>query len=191
MSEAPERESKTEEATPRKLEEARKKGDGPKTMDLGSAATLSAASAVVLVAGGWLSRNMAAELRPFIARPETMSLDGGNGVEVARHALMAAAPAILMVMFAAAISGTGASLLQGGLRFTPDKLKMDFSKVSPMKGLERLFGPDGLMHFAKSLVKVVMTGLIGWWVLGPVIPPRRVTTCGAISVPGQDFPLPL
>ncbi len=170
MSEAPERESKTEEATPRKLEEARKKGDGPKTMDLGSAATLSAASAVVLVAGGWLSRNMAAELRPFIARPETMSLDGGNGVEVARHALMAAAPAILMVMFAAAISGTGASLLQGGLRFTPDKLKMDFSKVSPMKGLERLFGPDGLMHFAKSLVKVVMTGLIGWWVLGPVIP---------------------
>ena len=81
MSEAPERESKTEEATPRKLDEARKKGDGPKTMDLGSAATLSAASAVVLIAGGWLSPNMAAELRPFIARPETMSLDGGNGID--------------------------------------------------------------------------------------------------------------
>ena len=36
---APERESKTEEATPRKLEQAREKGDGVKTMDLGSFAT--------------------------------------------------------------------------------------------------------------------------------------------------------
>ena len=167
MSEAPERESKTEEATPQKLQKAKEKGDGVKTMDLGSFATLAATAAVVLMAGGWLARNMAIQLMPFIAQPESMALEGGGGVQVFRIALIAAGPALIAVMAAAAISGAGASLIQSGLRFTPDKLKPDFSKVSPKKGFERIYGPDGLMQFAKSVVKVGMTALLGWWVLKP------------------------
>ena len=169
MSEAPDRESKTEDATPRKLQQAREKGDGVKTMDLGAAATLAASAGVVLIAGGWLAQNMAAQLLPFLSRPETMSVEGYGGVAILRHALMAGAPALLMVMIAALIAGVGSSLLQTGLHFTPDKLAPDFSKVSLMKGLERLFGPDGLMQFAKSFVKVVVTAIIAWWILKPVI----------------------
>ncbi len=170
MSEAPDRESKTEEATPRKLEQAREKGDGVKTMDLASFATLSASMGVVLVLGGWLSTRMAAELTPFISRPESMTVEGGGGVEIFKHALMAGAPALLLVMFATAVAGAGASLVQSGLHFTPDKLKPDFSKVSIFKGMERLFGPDGLMQFAKSVVKIIIIGLLAWWILKPVIP---------------------
>ena len=169
MSDAPEKDSKTEDATSRKLEQAREKGDGPKTMDLGSAATLAAAAAVVLIGGGWLSRNLVAQLTPFLSQAGTMSVQG-SGLEIMRYAVLAGAPALLMVMFAAAISGAGAGLVQGGLRITPDKLKPDFSKVSPRKGLERMFGPDGLMQFVKSLVKVVMIALLAWWILKPVIP---------------------
>ena len=80
MSEAPERESKTEEATPRKLEQAREKGEGPKTQDLTSFATLATSAAVVLMAGGWLSRNMAAQLTPFLSHPQDMHLDGDDSV---------------------------------------------------------------------------------------------------------------
>ena len=169
MSEAPERESKTEDATPRKLEQAAQKGDGPRTMDLGSVATLSAVSAVVLFGGNWLSNNMVAQLTPFLSRPQSMSV-GGNGPEILKYAIMAGAPALVLVMFAAAIAGLGSGLAQGGLHIMPDKLKPDFSKVSPVKGFERLFGPDGLMQFAKSIVKVVLFSLVGWWILGPVIP---------------------
>lgn len=170
MSEAPDRESKTEEATPRKLEQAREKGDGVKTMDLASFATLAASAGVIVVAGGWLTRNMAVQLAPFLSRPQSMSLANSGGVEVFKHALAAAAPALLMVMLATAVSGVAANLAQSGLRITPDKLKPDFSKLSIPKGLERLFGPDGLMQFAKSVVKIVATGFIAWWILGPVIP---------------------
>ena len=73
MSEGPDRESKTEEATPRKLEQAREKGDGVKTMDLGSFATLATSSAVVLMAGGWLSRNMVAQLTPFFSHQRAVA----------------------------------------------------------------------------------------------------------------------
>ena len=169
MSEAPERESKTEEATPRKLEQAREKGEGPKTKDLTSFATLATSAAEVLMAGGWLSRNMAAQLTPFLSHPQDMHLDGHGGVEVFRYALVAAAPAILIVMLATGASGAAASLLQTGLRFTPDKLKPDFSKLSIPKGLQRIFGPDGLMQFVKSVIKILMTGALGWWILKPYI----------------------
>ena len=170
MSEAPEKDSKTEEATPQKLDKAREKGDVPKTMDAGQIASLAAVSAVVLMAGGWLSRNLAAQLVPFLARPDAMRLDGNGGVEIFRHSVMATAPLLLAVMIAAGIAGAGANLMQTGLHFTPDKLKPDFSKVSPMKGFGRLFGPDGLMQFGKSTVKVVIIGFLVWWILEPYIP---------------------
>ncbi|MEW5688420.1 MAG: flagellar biosynthesis protein FlhB [Pseudomonadota bacterium] len=161
------RESKTEEATPQKLAKAKEKGDGVKTMDLGSFATLAATAAVVLGMGGWMARNMVSALTPFIAQPEQMQLHGGGGVQVLRYALMAGAPALLAVMVAAAVAGAGSSLIQTGILFTPDKLKPDFSKLSIPKGLARIYGPDGLAQFVKSLVKVGMTGVLGWWVLKP------------------------
>jgi len=167
MSEAPERDSKTEEATSHKLQQAFEKGDGPRTMDLGSAATLAAVSGVILVAGGWLSSNMANELTPFLSQAGSMSVEHGTP-EILRHALIAGAPPLVMIMFAAALAGLASGLAQGGLRFMPDKLKLDWSKVSLMKGVARLFGPDGLMQFAKSIVKVIIIAWMGWWILEPM-----------------------
>ena len=170
MSEAPEKDSKTEEATPQKLDKAREKGDVPKTPDLPQVAVLAAVSAVILMAGGWMARNLAAQLTPFLSRPDAMSVNGQGGVEILRYSVMATVPILAAVMAAAAFAGVGGNLIQSGLHFTPDKLKPDFSKVSPRKGLERLFGPDGLMQFVKSTVKVVVIGLLVWWILKPYFP---------------------
>jgi flagellar biosynthetic protein FlhB len=187
MSEAPEKESKTEEATPQKLEKAKQKGDGPKTADLAQFATLAAASAVVLLIGGWLSKNMAVQLRPFIASPDDIALEGG-GVEIMRYALMAAAPALIAVLAACMISGTAANVFQSGLRLVPDKVKPDFKKVSPRKGFERLFGPDGLMQFAKSTLKVIVIGLLVWWIVQPFLP--KFATLSALD-PAAILPFTL
>jgi len=170
MSEGPDKESKTEEATGKKLDDAHKKGDGVKTADLGSFATLTASAWVVFAAGGWLSRNMMAELLPFLAHPDAISVTGQGGVEAFRHAMMAAGPPLLFVMVAAGSAGAAANMMQSGIGFTPDKLKPDFSKFNLMKGLQKLFGPDALMQFAKSLLKVAVTGVLAWWVLKPYVP---------------------
>jgi len=159
--------SKTEEPTPRKLEQAKQKGESVKTPDLASFASLAAAATVVAIAGGWLSRNLAEALLPFIASPDAMSFEGGGGVNIFRHALLAAAPPLLAVILVAAAAGVIANLAQTGLMFTPGKLAPDFKKVSPAEGFKRIFGLDGLMQFLKSLVKVLLTGALAWWVLKP------------------------
>jgi len=173
MAEDSEAASKTEEPTPRKLQQAREKGDVAKTADLPQLASLAATAAVLVIAGGWLSRNLAEAMLPFIARPETMSLRGAGALEVARHAVMAVAPILCAVMLAAGFAGAGGNLIQHGLLFTPDKLKPDFNRISPLQGFKRMFGIDGFVQFGKSLVKVILTGVVAWFVLKPHINEMR------------------
>ncbi|MDP2764056.1 MAG: EscU/YscU/HrcU family type III secretion system export apparatus switch protein, partial [Brevundimonas sp.] len=66
MADTPDPDSKTEEATPRKLAEARKKGDVAKSPDVAAAMSLAGAAAVVLMSGGWFATSMAEQLLPFI-----------------------------------------------------------------------------------------------------------------------------
>src|SRR5688572_1219977 len=101
---------KTEEPTPRRLEEARRKGDVAKSHDLPQAASLAAAAGVVALAGGWMARNLTEALRPFIAHPEAMSLHAGGATEVARQAMMASAPILALVLGAAALAGAFGNL---------------------------------------------------------------------------------
>ncbi|WP_296597352.1 flagellar biosynthesis protein FlhB [Phenylobacterium sp.] len=180
MSEAPERESKTEEATPQKLEKAKQKGEGVKTMDLQPAMVLAAVSGVLIISGGWFTRNLAVKLLPFLAHPDAMSVEGHGGMEIMRYALLAAAPALLTVMLTAAVAGSSASLMQSGLRLSAEKLKPDFSKLDPRKGLQRMFGLDGVVQFAKSLVKVAVIALLVWCILRPVVP--KFSSLSALDV---------
>jgi flagellar biosynthetic protein FlhB len=167
MSDTNDAASKTEEPTSRRLEKAREQGDLVKTPDLPSLASLSAAAAVVAMAGGLLSRNLMEALVPFLAQPEAMHLANGGGVDIGRHVMMAAAPFVLAVLLAAAAGGVAGNVIQTGLVFTPDKLGFDLSKLSPLAGFKRVFGLDGGMQFLKSLVKVTLTGVLAWWVLQP------------------------
>ncbi len=162
--------SKTEEPTPRKLEQARQKGDVVKTQDLGGLASLAGAATVIAIAGGWLSQNAAFALLPFLAHPEDMSLENGGAVQVARQAMLASAPILAMVGLAAAAAGAAGHLIQTGLMFTPEKLKMDPKKVSPLAGFKRLFSLDSFVQFLKSVVKILLTAAIAWWVLKPFLP---------------------
>ena len=110
MAEGADPESKTEEATPRKLEEARKKGDVAKSQDVGQVLALAGAASVILGAGGWFAGSMAEQLLPFIAAPHQMlgMLDSGAGTQVLARALWAMTPFLGAVMLATIIGGAGA-----------------------------------------------------------------------------------
>jgi flagellar biosynthetic protein FlhB len=167
MSDTNDAASRTEEPTPRRLQQAREKGEVVRTPDLPSVASLMAVAGVVALAGGWISRNLAGSLLPFIAAPDTMRLDGPDGVHVMRIALEAGAPAVAAVVLAAAAAGVFGNVIQTGLMFSPERLSLDLSKLSIGQGIRRVFGLDGLAQWIKSLVKVFLTGLLAWWVLAP------------------------
>jgi flagellar biosynthetic protein FlhB len=167
MSDTNDAASRTEEPTPRRLQQAREKGEVVRTPDLPSVASLMAVAGVVALGGGWMCRNLANGLIPFIAAPETMRLDGADGVHVMRMALEAGAPAMAAVVLAAMVAGVFGNVIQTGLMFSPERLALDLSKLSISQGVRRLFGLDGLAQWVKSLVKVFLTAALAWWVLAP------------------------
>jgi flagellar biosynthetic protein FlhB len=167
MSDTNDAASRTEEPTPRKLQQAREKGDVAKTPDLAPLASLAGAAAVLALAGGTLSQNLVSALTPFLAHAGSISLDSGGGVEVARRAMLAAAPALGAVLAAAAAAGAAGNLVQHGFIFAPDKLKPDLKRLSLAAGFKRVFGIDGLVQFLKSTLKIAMVSFVAWWIVRP------------------------
>lgn len=169
MAEGADPESKTEEATPRKLEEARKKGDVAKSPDVAAAMSLAGAAAVLLIGGGYFSRQMAEDMLPFLAEPHAMigGLQAGAGVEIGMRAVWAVTPFLAALMLAVVIGGVGGNLAQSGFLFTAEKLKPKWSTLSPMSGFKRIYGPDGIVQFIKTFLKLVAIGAVCWWVLKP------------------------
>jgi flagellar biosynthetic protein FlhB len=167
MAEEPDSGSKTEEASPRKLEEARRRGEVPKSSDLTQWASLTGAVGVVIMAGGTMSTHLALQLQPFIEHPQSYDLSNGGGAMVMRTALMAAAPIIFAVMGGAAVAGAFGNLVQHGFLLTPDRLAPDFSRISPMKGFQRLYGIDGMVGFLRSALKIGLVGAVAWMALRP------------------------
>ncbi len=159
--------TKSEEASPRKLEEARKRGDVAKSADVSSVASLAAAAGFLAIAGGWMSRDLANQLLPFFAHPDSIDLSAGGAVEVMRRGILAAAPILVGILISAALAGVGGNLIQHGFLFTPAKLMPDASKLSPAEGFKRLFGIDGFVHFLKSGLKIGLVGFVAYLVLKP------------------------
>ena len=170
MAEDADPESKTEDASPQKLEEARKKGDVAKSPDVAQTLSLMGAASVLVFGGGYFATRMAEGFLPFIASPHAMigGLEAGAGVEIGMQALWIVAPFLIAVMAATILGGVGGNIVQiGGLVFTAEKLKPKWSKISPMGGFKRIYGPDGLMHFIQTLVKLIAVGVICYAVLKP------------------------
>ena len=167
MAEEHDHASKTEEPTQRKLDEARRKGEVAKSMDVPAWASLAAAFGVLVVAGGWMVRDLARALLPFVAAPDKMDVTGEGLRALMTATALACAPILLIVLLSAALAGGAGHLLQTGLLFSPSRLSLDLKKLSPMQGMKRLFGVDALVQFLKSLIKLAVIAAIVWLVMRP------------------------
>jgi flagellar biosynthetic protein FlhB len=167
MADGPDSDSKTEDATSKRLDEARRRGDVPKSHDVPQWASLAAVSGVLIISGGALANGLMQGLTPFIAHPDAFPMENNGGIEVMRMAMMAGMPVVLTVLLTAALAGVAGNLIQTGFLWAPDKIKPDASKLSPLNGLKRVFGLDGMIAFGKSLLKAIVIGVICWTTLKP------------------------
>lgn len=182
MAEDSDPESKTEDASPQKLEEARKKGDVAKSPDVAQTLSLMGAASVLVFGGSYFSINIAEGFLPYIASPHAMigGLEAGAGIEIGAHALWVVAPFLGAVLLATIIGGVGGNVAQiGGLVFSADKLAPKWDKVSPLAGFKRIYGPDGFMQFGQTLIKLIAVGVVCYAVLKPHM--REFETMAAMS----------
>ncbi len=158
---------RTEDPTQKRLQDAREKGEFPRSQDVVTFATLSAATFAIVVWGGEAGQIFIERFGGFLSHPEDFDASAGGILGLA-WAVAAALAAILAVPFVAMLVGAiGGNLVQSPLVLSGEKLKMDLSKLSPGKGLSRLFGGEALVNFAKGLIKVACAGAAAVWAVWP------------------------
>lgn len=157
----------TEEPSQKKLGDARAKGDVVRSHDLLTFASFAGAFSALAMMGNGLAINLVNALTPFLAHAGDLTISGADGQHFAVQIAWAALPMIVAVTLGAALCGVGAGFLQQGLIFSPSKLLPDFNRISPMAGLSRVFGMEGISNFGITLLKALGAGLVAWWVLAP------------------------
>jgi flagellar biosynthetic protein FlhB len=152
---------KTEKATPKKKEEARKRGQVAKSMDLNGAVVLLAALLALSAFAPKMYHRMAdatRELLLYVSQPEIVGQAGLGKVfsTVASAWLLTLAPVAAVCL----VVGVLVSIAQVGLRPSPEALKPEVKKLNPLQGAKMIFGTHGLFEGAKSVVKVAAVGAI-------------------------------
>ena len=162
MADEPEQDSKTEEASERKIQDALEKGNTPFSREMVTFASLLA----ILAALAFLSTSAASHIVMVLVRP--FENPGRWPFEVETDATMllseviggvftALLPALILLL----VIGVTASLMQNKPRLVLKRIKPDASRLSIAKGWKRIFGIQGLVEFGKATFKFAAISLIG------------------------------
>lgn len=158
---------KTEEPTPKKLEEARKKGEVAQSQELKTWFMLAAGAAVLSGAGSMIGAGIRDPLRGYMARVHEIEV-GGSGTFSAMMTLLVDIVLILMiplgVFIVAALVG---NRIQHSGVFTLEKLKPDITKLNPVNGLKKFGSSKIPVDLAKTVGKLVALGVIVFLIVFP------------------------
>jgi flagellar biosynthesis protein FlhB len=158
---------KTEEPSQHKLQEARKKGDMPKSQDLVTLFILAAGAAVLLTVGVGSAKDLATYITSFLERPDQIAVDGGALSHLALDISLKMGMMLSAGLAAMFFAGLAGHMLQTGVLFTAEKMKPKLSKISPIAGFKRLFGGEALMQFGKTLAKLSVVAFVAYAILMP------------------------
>lgn len=158
---------KTEEPTPKKIEESRKKGQVALSREINNWVMLFTGTIVVLAIGPYTLDAMTNHMENYIAKAHILpSVPGGLGFVLGDSfwAVLGILTLPLLVLLFAAFIGP---FIQIGPLFAPQVIKPDISKISPFQGFKRLFSMRSIMEFIKGIFKIGVIGAVGVILLYP------------------------
>jgi flagellar biosynthetic protein FlhB len=158
---------RTEEPSQRRLEEARKRGQVPRSRELTNFATMIGGSAALVASGGALTVRMSQMVRSGLSI-DPQSLFDPSSMQGSLSSACTSALAVLLPIFGTVIGLVLlASVAMGGWNFSAEALVPDFTRLSPLAGVKRLFGLRGATELGKALLKCavvggVCAGIVSW-----------------------------
>lgn len=153
---------KTEEATPKKKSDARKKGQIARSKDVGLALTMLATTLVIMGLSGYLANTLKANVIYFLSDASSMeltesSIKGLNLLVISKMAI-----AIMPIVIPIMIAGVVASLMQTGFLVTKDAIKPSFGKLNPINGFKNMFSKKALVDLVKNIIMVSIVAFLGY-----------------------------
>jgi flagellar biosynthetic protein FlhB len=185
MAEEQTSQERTEQPTQRRLEESRKKGQVPRSKELNTLLSLVIGGAGLLVLGGTMGSEFMDLFGSALSFDREVAFDT-KMLPVRLMMVIVSATLILlpffMVMIVASFAGP---LMMGGWSFSVSAMAFKLEKISPLKGIKRVFSAKGLVEMIKALTKFLIISIAAFFVfnyffydifqLGSQIPEQALT----------------
>ncbi len=152
---------KTEEPTPKKIEDARKEGNVPKSQDVSGVITLFVAILSMLMLFPFMAKHMILLAKYYFSLIGT-PIDNLFAIDVAIVTARELLLVVLPIATAVAIAGVIAALAQFGFLFTTKAITPDLKKIDPIKGMKNLFSLKKLIEGVKITFKSFTTLGVGF-----------------------------
>jgi flagellar biosynthetic protein FlhB len=144
---------KTEEPTPKKIQDAREEGNVPKSVDMSGFVTMLVAVIAFIALIGWLYERVAELYRYYLGYIGT-PLSSRVLSEILIHTVIEVFIMILPLALPIALAGMIGAWIQFGFVFTTKPLVPDLTKIDPINGLKTLFSLKKLIEGFKITIKV-------------------------------------
>src|ERR1700687_4912637 len=150
----------TEDPTPKRLDDAIKRGDVVKSLEVNTWFMIAGGVLTLMVFAGPLAQTLETTFRGVLANSYQIPADGPGVADLARKLAFDVLPALaipLLLLTLAALLGTA---VQHRIVLSAEPLIPRFSKISPAAAMKRLFSQQALANFAKGLAKLVTFGAV-------------------------------
>ncbi|MBU8869852.1 MAG: flagellar biosynthesis protein FlhB [Gemmatimonadales bacterium] len=179
---------KTEKATGKRREEARKKGQVAKSQEVSGAAILLVGMAVLVASSGHFSRVLGDNTSYLFSQAHILKPENLFGVQELltcnlENLVVALGPILLAVLIAA----FGSNVMQIGFHASAEALSFKGEKLNPISGMKKFFRKNAFFDLLKNIMKISVISLLGWAVITgmmdkliatPVIPVADIVAVG-------------
>ncbi len=152
---------KSFEPSQKRLDEARKRGDVPRSTDLSTAAVYGTAALAINLSGHSLINSLGSAATSLIEQSDRLSQAMMTSVRAPMMGLLISfgAPVLLLLVLPMG-AAVAAIAVQRGFIIAPDRIAPKWSRISPLKAMGQKFGREGLFAFGKSLFKLIVVCLL-------------------------------
>ncbi len=158
---------KTEDPTPKKLEEARKRGQIALSREVNNWVMIFAGTLLVISLSNSMFSDLKDMMTVYIAQAHDLPQASGGLEIVLVGAIKKIAMIMLLPLLILLVAAFFGPFLQVGPLFAPEVIKPDIEKISIIKGFARLFSMRSLVEFAKSILKLSIVGTVAFIIIFP------------------------
>ena len=153
------KEDRTEKPTQKRLDEARERGEVPRSRELSTAAVVLVAGAGLYMLGGKMAGDLHSMMRASLSLTREQSFDEIHAVSMLYTTTLSALWSCMPVLGLTLAAALFSPLVIGGWNLSFSALAPDFTRLNPMSGLARMFAMNNLVELTKAFAKFAVVAL--------------------------------
>src|SRR5215469_15209847 len=145
---------RTEDPTPRRLEEALRRGDVVKSLEVNTWFMVAGGTLLVMMFAGPMAMSLQATFRGLLAKSYQIPTDGPALLALFKTPGLEVTAAVGIPLVLLGVAAFAGNIVQHRLLFTTEQIMPQLSRISPIAGFSRLFSRQALINLGKGLLKL-------------------------------------